>query len=162
MTSAGRSTVQDAAARLANVIRFAAGVLLVIVALAMMAVILGRYVGFATAWADEVARLAFIWSASLGAASGTHRGLNFAIPLIATNREGRTKQLLESAIALTVVVLCALMIWATTQSLPVASLARLPALGVSGAWFHSAITTFAVLTCAFMLIRMAALWRAPA
>ena len=153
--------MHDAAERLANAIRTAAGVLLVIVALAMMAVILGRYVGFVTAWADEVARLAFIWSACLGAASGTHRGLNFAIPLIATNREGLTKQLLESAIALTVVVLCGLMIWATTQSLPVAALARLPALGVSGAWFHSAVTTFAVLTAGFMLIRIAALWREP-
>jgi TRAP-type C4-dicarboxylate transport system permease small subunit len=154
--------MNDAAGRVANAIRTAAGVLLVIVALAMVAVILGRYVGFVTAWADEVARIAFIWSASLGAASGTYRGLNFAIPLIATRREGRTKQVLESGIAIIVVVLCALMIWATAQSLPVANLARLPALGVSGAWFHSAITTFAALTAAFMLTKIVALWRAPA
>ena len=40
-------------------------------------------------------------------------------------------------------------------------LARLPALGVSGAWFHSAITTFAVLTGAFMLIKVVGLWRTP-
>lgn len=150
------------AARLANAVRTVAGVLLVIVALAMVAVILGRYVGFVTAWADEIARIAFIWSASLGAASGTYRGLNFAIPLIAAKREGRTQQILESAIALLVVALCAMMIWATAQSLPVANLARLPALGVSGAWFHSAITTFAVLTGAFMLIKVVGLWRTPA
>lgn len=150
------------AARLANAVRTVAGVLLVIVALAMVAVILGRYVGFVTAWADEIARIAFIWSASLGAASGTYRGLNFAIPLIAAKREGRTQQILESAIALLVVALCAMMIWATAQSLPVANLARLPALGVSGAWFHSAITTFAVLTAAFMLIKVVGLWRTPA
>lgn len=149
------------AARLANAVRTVAGVLLVIVALAMVAVILGRYVGFVTAWADEIARIAFIWSASLGAASGTYRGLNFAIPLIAAKREGRTQQILESAIALLVVALCAMMIWATAQSLPVANLARLPALGVSGAWFHSAITTFAVLTGAFMLIKVVGLWRTP-
>ena len=154
--------MHDAAARLANAIKTAAGVLLVVVALAMVAVILGRYVGFATAWADEVARLAFIWSASLGAASGTHRGLNFAIPLIAPKRAGRAKQLLESGIALTVFALCALMVWATAQSLPVANLARLPALGVSGAWFHAAITAFAALTSTFMLVRIAALWRSPA
>ena len=35
-------------------------------------------------------------------------------------------------------------------------------LGVSGAWFHAAITTFAVLTAAFMLIKIAAVWRPPA
>ena len=151
----------DIADRLADAIRTAAGVLLVIVALAMVAVILGRYVGFATAWADEVARVAFTWSACFGAASGTHRGLNFAIPLIATNRQGRTKQVLESGIALVVVVLCGLMLWAATQSLPVANLARLPALGVTGAWFHAAIATFAALTAAFMLIRVVALWREP-
>jgi len=153
--------VDKAADRLANVIKTMAGVLLVIVALAMLAVILGRYVGFVTAWADEVARIAFIWSASLGAASGTYRGLNFAIPLIATKRAGRTKQVLESGIALLMVALSALMIWATTQSLPVANLARLPALGVSGALFHAAITTFAVLTATFMLLKTVALWRAP-
>lgn len=148
-----------AAERLAKAVRIAAGVLLVIVATAMVAVILGRYVGFVTAWADEVARIAFIWSACLGAASGTHRGLNFAIPIIASKREGRTKQVLESVIALTMIALCVLMAWATTQSIPVARLARLPALGVSGAWFHSAVTAFAVLTSAFMAIKLAAIWR---
>jgi TRAP-type C4-dicarboxylate transport system permease small subunit len=152
----------DAADRLANAIRTAAGVLLVIVALSMLAVIAGRYVGFVTAWADEVARIAFIWSASLGAASGAHRGLNFAIPLIAAERKGRTKQVFESGIALMIVALCALMLWATTQSLPVANLARLPALGVTGAWFHAAIAAFAALTGAFMLIKLVALWREPA
>jgi TRAP-type C4-dicarboxylate transport system permease small subunit len=151
-----------AAERLANTVRTMAGILLVVVALAMLAVILGRYIGFATAWADEVARIAFIWSASLGASSGTYRGLNFAIPLIATKRQGRTKQVLESGIALIIIALCAMMIRATTQSLPVASLSHLPALGVSGAWFHSAVTTFAVLTALFMSIRIAALWRSPA
>jgi len=153
--------MHDLVGRIADVVRTAAGVLLVIVTLAMVAVILGRYVGFATAWADEVARIAFVWSASLGAASGTYRGLNFAIPLIATNRSGRTKQVLESAIAVTVVVLCALMVWATSQSLPVASLARLPALGVTGAWFHAAIATFAVLTAAFMCVKVVTLWQEP-
>lgn len=154
--------MHEAATRLADAIRKMAGVLLVIVAFAMLAVILGRYVGFATAWADEVARIAFIWSASLGAASGTHRGLNFAIPLIGPKHPGRARQLLDSAIALTVAVLCALLVWATTQSLPVANLARLPALGVSGAWFHAAITTFALLTGTFMLIKIASVWRPPA
>lgn len=152
----------DTAGRVADAIRTLAGVLLVVVVVAMLSVIAGRYVGFVTAWADEVARIAFVWSASLGAASGTYRGLNFAIPLIATRREGRTKQVIESGIALTVVTLCALMLWATTQSLPVANLARLPALGVTGAWFHSAIAAFAVLTAGFMLVRVVALWRAPA
>jgi TRAP-type C4-dicarboxylate transport system permease small subunit len=153
--------MHEVADRLANAIRTVAGALLVIVAAAMIMVIAGRYIGFATAWADEVARIAFIWSASLGAASGTHRGLNFAIPLIATERKGRTKQVLESGISLTVVALCGLMLWALTQSLPVAALARLPALGVTGAWFHAAIVAFAALTAAFMLIRVAALWREP-
>ncbi len=154
--------MDELASRFADVIRKLAGVLLVIVASAMVAVILGRYIGFATAWADEVARIAFIWSASLGAASGTQRGLNFAIPLVATKREGLTKQLLESWIALTVIALCVVMVWATTQSLPVASLSRLPALGFSGACFHAAIAVFAVLTAGFMLVKLAALWRRPA
>jgi TRAP-type C4-dicarboxylate transport system permease small subunit len=152
----------EAVDRLADAVRTAAGVLLVVVSIAMLAVIAGRYVGFTTAWADEVARIAFLWSAGLGAASGTYRGLNFAIPIIAPRREGRTGQVLESGIALLVVVLCALLLWATTKSLPVAHLNRLPALGVSGAWFHSAITAFSALTAGFMVCRIAALWRKPA
>jgi TRAP-type C4-dicarboxylate transport system permease small subunit len=152
--------LERTARRLADVVRTIAGILLVIVTVAMGAVILGRYAGFSTAWADEVARIAFIWSVALGAASGTYRGLNFAIPLIATSRAGRTKQVLDSVIALVVVVLCLMMAWATTQSLPVAALARLPALGVTGAWFHGAITTFAVLTAAFMLVKLVQLWQA--
>jgi TRAP-type C4-dicarboxylate transport system permease small subunit len=151
--------LERVAGRLADLIRTVAGILLVVVTLAMGAVIVGRYAGFATAWADEVARIAFIWSVALGAASGTYRGLNFAIPLIATNRRGRTRQVLDSVIALVVVGLCLLMAWATTQSLPVAALARMPALGVTGAWFHAAIATFAVLTAGFMLVKLAQLWQ---
>jgi len=145
--------------RLANAVRTAAGVLLVIVAAAMVTVILGRYVGFATAWADEVARLAFIWSACLGAASGTHRGLNFAIVLIAQKRRGRAKQVLETVTVLIMVGLCALLIWATAQSIPVARLSRLPALGVSSAWFQSAVTVFGVLAGSFLLNKLARVWR---
>lgn len=150
------------AGRFADAIRFTAGFLLVVVASALLIVILGRYVGFTTAWADEVARIAFVWSASLGAASGSYRGLNFAIPLIASRCEGRAKQALETGIAMSVVVLCATMAFATTQSLPVAHLARMPALGVTGAWFHAAVAAFALLTALFMLLRIADLWRAPA
>jgi TRAP-type C4-dicarboxylate transport system permease small subunit len=149
------------AGRFADVIKVTAGVLLVVVASAMVVVILGRYVGFATAWADEVARIAFVWSAGLGAASGSYRGLNFAIPLIASRREGRTKQVIETGIAAAVIVLCASLLSATTQSLPVAHLARMPALGVTGAWFHAAIAAFALLTALFMALRIVDLWRAP-
>ena len=148
------------AGRFADTIRTTAGVLRVVVASAMVIVILGRYVGFSTAWADEVARIAFVWSASLGAASGSYRGLNFAIPLIASRREGRTKQVIETGIAAAVIVLCVSLLFATTQSLPVAHLARMPALGVTGAWFHAAIAAFALLTALFMLLRIVELWRA--
>jgi TRAP-type C4-dicarboxylate transport system permease small subunit len=144
---------------LARTVRTAAGILLVVVTLAILTVIAGRYAGFPTAWADEVARIAFLWSACLGAASGTYRGLHFAIPLIGANASKRTAQLIESAIALLIIALCALVLWATTSSIPVAHLARLPALGVTGAWFHSAVSAFAALTCLFMAAKLVATWR---
>lgn len=147
--------------RLASAVRTLAGVLLVIVTVTMLAVIAGRYVGFVTAWADEVARIAFVWSACLGAASGTHRGLNFAIPLIATRTTGRVRQVVEIGMALAILSLCVLLAWAITKSLPVAALARLPALGVTGAWFHAAVAAFALLTAVFTLFKLAELWRAP-
>ncbi|MFM7256406.1 MAG: TRAP transporter small permease [Betaproteobacteria bacterium] len=144
---------------LARTLRTTAGILLVVVTLAILTVIAGRYAGFPTAWADEVARIAFLWSACLGAASGTYRGLHFAIPLIGANASRRKRQLIESAIALLIIALCALVLWATTSSIPVANLARLPALGVTGAWFHSAVSAFAALTCLFMAVKLVALWR---
>jgi len=144
---------------LARAVRTAAGILLVVVTLAILTVITGRYAGFTTAWADEVARIAFVWSACLGAASGTYRGLHFAIPLIGANASKRTRRLLESAIALLIIALCVLVLWATTRSIPVAHLARLPALGVTGAWFHSAVSAFAALTCLFMAAKLVATWR---
>ena len=144
---------------LARTVRTAAGILLVVVTLAILTVIAGRYAGFPTAWADEVARIAFLWSACLGAASGTYRGLHFAIPLVGANASKRTAQLIESAIAMLIIALCALVLWATTSSIPVAHLARLPALGVTGAWFHSAVSAFAALTCLFMAAKLVATWR---
>lgn len=144
----------DAVRRLADAVRILAGALLVIVTGALLLVIAGRYAGFGTAWADEVARVAFMWCVALGGASGSYRGLNFAVPIIGTGLTGRARTVLETALALVVITMCALLFWATTQSLPVAALARMPALGLSGAWFHAAVTVFAVLTFFFMLARL--------
>lgn len=148
--------------RVADVVRFVAGVLLVVVTCALLLVIAGRYLGFGTAWADEVARVAFMWCVALGGASGSYRGLNFAVPLIGTSLKGGSKRALESALALVVVAMCGLLLWSTTQSLPVAALARSPALGFSGAWFHAAVSVFAALTLFFTLARLGASWRAAA
>ena len=147
--------------RLANGLRTTAGILLVVVVTGMVIVILGRYIGFATAWADEVARISFIWSASLGAASGTHRKMHFAIALIAGKGQGLKKQLMESFVVAVMLAMCITMLWATTKSIPVALLAKLPALGVSGAWFHSAVSIFALLSSFFLLNRLIGIWRPP-
>ena len=147
--------------RLANGLRTTAGILLVVVATGMVIVILGRYIGFATAWADEVARISFIWSASLGAASGTHRKMHFAIALIAGKGQGLKKQLMESFVVAVMLAMCITMLWATTKSIPVALLVKLPALGVSGAWFHSAVSIFALLSSFFLLNRLIGIWRPP-
>ncbi len=145
--------------RLAAAVQVIAGVLLVFVALAMVATITGRYVGFPTAWADEAARIAFVWSACLGAASGLHRGLHFTVRLFRLDDDGLAGRAFETAIALLVIVLCAAVLWATTASIPVVMKARLPALGVTGAWFHSAISAFAVLSVLFMSGHLARGWR---
>jgi len=146
--------------RVADAARFVAGILLVVVTVALLLVIAGNYAGFGTAWADEVARVSFMWCVGLGGASGAHRGLNFAVPLIGTRLRGAGRRALDSALSLVVVAMCALLLWSTTQSLPVAALARMPALGLTGAWFHSAVTTFAALTLFFTLARLAQSWRA--
>lgn len=153
------STAVGRIGRMADAVRFVAGVLLVVVTVALLLVIVGRYAGFGTAWADEVARVAFMWSVALGGASGSYRGLNFAVPLIGTGLRGGRQRALQGALSLVVVAMCGLLLWSTTQSLPVAALARLPALGFTGAWFHAAVSVFAALTLFFTLARMAESWR---
>ena len=71
-------------------------------------------------------------------------------------------RLLSALLSLVVIAMCALLLWSTTQSLPVAALARMPALGISGAWFHAAISVFAALTLVFTLGRLVGSSRAGA
>lgn len=141
--------------RLAAAVRTVAGGLLVLVALAMVATIAGRYLGFATAWADEAARIAFVWSACLGAASGLHHGLHFSVSLVPVRDRGGARRAVEAVVATCIIGLGAILLWATTGSIPVAMNARLPALGISGAWFHAAVTSFAVLAVIFVSGRLA-------
>ena len=153
------TVLESVAEGLAEVIRIAAGILLFIVATAMITVVLGRYIGFVTAWADEVARIAFVWCACLGAASSVHRGLHFTVVQKSKVSNYALRRVLETITNAVIFGLCALLIWATFQSIPVASLSRLPALGVSKVWFHSAITVFAVLADLFLAMNLVLIWR---
>jgi TRAP-type C4-dicarboxylate transport system permease small subunit len=135
--------------------------MLVVVAIAMVATICGRYVGFPTAWADETARCAFLWSACFGAAAGLHHGAHFAVNLIGTGLTGSSRRALDTTLAGIMIALCVLVLWATTHSIPVAGNARLPALGISAAWFHAAIAAFSVLAVVFVSGRIVLIWRQP-
>lgn len=145
--------------RLAHAALIVAGMLLVIVTICMLTVITGRYVGFATAWADEVARITFVWSACLGAVSGIHRRLHFVVFQASNVKNTTARKLLESTSVLLVLGLCLVMAWATTQSLPVAALSSLPAIGLSNAWLHSAVLCFSVLSVLFLAARLLIIWR---
>ncbi len=145
--------------RLAGLVRVIAGALLVLVTGCMVTVIAGRYAGFSTAWADEVARIAFVWSASLGAASGIHKGMHFAVFQVSAVRHPRARQLLETVSIAIVLSVCAALTWSTTQSLPVAALSILPAIGISNATFHLALSVFGILSMLFLLTRLVRVWR---
>jgi TRAP-type C4-dicarboxylate transport system permease small subunit len=153
------NTLQTLADRMADLVRTIAGILLVVVASSMIIVIVGRYIGFVTAWADEIARIAFVWCACLGAVSGLYRGLHFAVFQISTVRNETRKRLLESLSLLIMFGLCTILAWATIKSIRVASLSILPALDVSNAWFHSAVTSFAVLSLFFIASKAILVWR---
>ncbi len=144
---------------MADLVRTIAGILLVVVASLMIIVIVGRYVGFVTAWADEIARITFVWCVCLGATSGLYRGLHFVVFQISTVRNETRKRLLESLSLLIMFGLCAILAWSTIKSIRVASLSILPALGVNNAWFHSAVTSFAVLSLFFIAAKAILVWR---
>jgi TRAP-type C4-dicarboxylate transport system permease small subunit len=153
------NTLESTSERLARIVRLAAGVLLVIVTVSMLTVILGRYVGFATAWADEVARIAFVWCASLGAVSGIQRRLHFVVFQASTVKSERTRRILESLSISIMLALCLILAWTTTKSIPIAALSILPAIGFSNAWFHWAVSTFALLSAFFLITRLFVIWQ---
>ena len=145
--------------RLAVVVRWAAGISLFGVVLCVGATILGRYIGFASAWAVELARICFIWSVALGASVASHKRLHFAMSLIADKLDQQWRRLVETGLIATMIGICVLIGWATRESIPIASMSRLPALQVTGVWLHSAVTTFAVLTAIFLAARGFRLWK---
>ena len=64
---------------IAHGIRVIAGALLGGVLLTVSITILGRYLSFNVAWADELARILFIWSVLFGAISATYKRIHFSV-----------------------------------------------------------------------------------
>ena len=116
---------------LANMTKILAGMFLGAMAIMVGVVIGGRYLNLSVPWADELARILFIWSALLGAASATHNKLHFSVSFLTSYFGKATKRKLDFLICLLIISIMVFILTAAIGVLEIAKIQILPALQIS-------------------------------
>lgn len=135
---------------LARLCRWMAGAALVLLVMLVVLLLGARYLSVSVPWADEVARLAFVWTIALGAAAGLHNRAHFALAFFADQVSGFLQQWLARLLAAIVMVVLALLLVALWASMPVVVHSTLPATDLSRVWMQAPLAAFAVLGMVFM------------
>jgi len=137
----------DACGRLC---RFAAGGALALLLVLLVALVLGRYLALSLPWADEIARLTFVWMVAFGAASGLNRRAHFALNVIAERASPARRIQLERIVSgLTALVLVLLLV-SLESSLQLVRHSIMPGTGLSRGWLQAPLAIFALLGALFM------------
>ena len=113
-------------------------------------VILGRYTNLSVPWADELARIFFIWSAFLGAASGIHNKMHFSVSFLTSYFNKSTRFILAFLTSFLVVGIAVFIITVAYPALEVAKIQILPALQISRVWVHLSVISSCVLMFVFV------------
>ena len=137
--------------QLAAVIRILAGICLGILALMVGILILGRYLSLSVPWADELARIFFVWASLLGASSGTHKRLHFSVSFFTSYFKEPTRRKLDFAISVMVIGMMILIMFVGWDSLKVAQIQIYPGLQISKIWMNMPIVVSTILITIFML-----------
>jgi TRAP-type C4-dicarboxylate transport system permease small subunit len=137
--------------RLAFVTRVLAGICLGIMTLMVGTLILGRYLSLSVPWADELARIFFVWAALLGASSGTHKRLHFSVSFFTGYLKEPTRRKLDFAISLVVISIMILVLFVGWDSLNVARIQIYPGLQISKKWMNLPIVISPLLITVFMV-----------
>lgn len=137
--------------RLAFVTRVMAGICLGAMTLMVGILIFGRYVGLSVPWADEMARILFIWASLLGASSGTHKRLHFAVSFFTSYLKEPVRRKLDFMISLLIISMMVLIFFVGLRSLEVARIQIYPGLQISKVWMNTPMVIFAVLVTLFMV-----------
>jgi TRAP-type C4-dicarboxylate transport system permease small subunit len=134
---------------LANITKISAGILLGAMTIMVAIVILGRYLALSVPWADELARMLFIWSALLGAASATHNKLHFSVSFLTSYFGKTTRRTLGLLSGLLIISIMAFILVAAIGALQIAKIQILPALQISKVSFHLPVSISAILIMFF-------------
>jgi len=124
---------------LALATKIAAGVSLGAMTIMVGIVILGRYINLSVAWADELARIFFIWSAFLGAASATHNRMHFSVSFFTSYFRQSIRWILSIATGIMIAAIALFILVAAYSVLEVAQIQILPALQISKFWIHLSV-----------------------
>jgi TRAP-type C4-dicarboxylate transport system permease small subunit len=137
--------------RLAFVIKVLAGTCLGIMTLMVGTLILGRYLSLSVPWADELGRIFFVWSSLLGASSGTHKRLHFAVSFFTAYLKEPTRRKLDCVISIIVISMMILVFFVGLDSLKVAQIMIFPGLQISKFWMNLPIVIAPILITVFMV-----------
>ncbi len=121
--------------------------------------VIGRYVfGAAIYWAEEILVFTVIWGVFVGLVAVSYKGDYISMDLFTANLTGRPKQVLNTAIAIVLILCCA---YAALQSwrvvmLFIASDQRTVSAGIPKAIPHAALLVGFTLTPIVVLLRLRA------
>lgn len=108
-----------------------AGALMGGVLLTVSIVILGRYLSFNVAWADELARILFIWSVLFGAISATNKKLHFSVSFFTSYLNPFTRNILQVFSHILSIGVLSYIFVAAIKIIPVYKAQTLPALQIT-------------------------------
>lgn len=137
--------------RLAFAIRILAGICLGILTLMVGILIFGRYLSLSVPWADELARIFFVWTSLLGASSGTHKKLHFSVSFFTSYLKEPIRRKLDFTISVMVISMMLFIMFVGWESLKVAQIQIYPGLQISKIWMNMPIVISTILITIFML-----------
>jgi TRAP-type C4-dicarboxylate transport system permease small subunit len=136
---------------LAYITKISAGILLGAMTIMVGVVIGGRYLSVSVPWADELARMLFIWSALLGAASATHNKIHFSVSFLTSYFSKGTRRKLSFLSGLLIISIMAFVLIASIEVLQIAKIQILPALQISRIPFHLPVSVSSILIIIFVI-----------
>ena len=139
--------------KLARFCRFAAGGALAVLLMLIVTLVLARYASISLPWADEVARITFVWMVALGAAAGLEKNAHFALKVFTNWVSPRSRSLLERVLAAASASILIVFLFALHASIPILRLSVMPATGWSRAWLQAPLVMLATLGIGFMVVK---------
>ena len=137
--------------RLALVVRVLAGICLGGMTLMVGTLILGRYLNLSVPWADELARIFFVWASLLGASSATHKKLHFSVSFLTSYLKEPVRRKLDFAISMMVIMMTIFITFVAWDSLKIAQIQIYPGLQISKLWMNIPLVICTILITIFML-----------